>query len=391
VLIERKLGDKIKKSSLSYPIVIVTGPRQSGKTTLVKNLFPHYKYISLEDMDNREYAINDPRGFLSVKERGIIIDEVQNVPMLLSYIQTMVDSSGKEGQFILTGSQNILLHSYISQSLAGRASILKLLPFSIEELNNHKITFSKYEDLMYKGFYPRIYDKKLNPTEWYSNYVLTYIERDVRQLKNISNLNLFQKFIRICAGRAGQLLNYSSIANEIGVSHQTVSSWLSILEMSYIVFFVQPYHTNYNKRIVKMPKLYFHDPGLLCYLLGINNKSQVETNYLKGALFENLIFSELMKNYYNRGLEPKSYFWRDKTGHEIDAIIETDKINAVEIKAGRTINSDFFNNLKYWQNITNNEKENAYLIYGGKEIQKREYGNVAGWNDCYKLFNRLLS
>jgi uncharacterized protein len=301
-----------------------------------------------------------------------------------------VDKTNKSGQFIITGSQNMLMNHQVSQSLAGRASIIKLLPFCMEELEKYPDQPSEYVEFIYKGFYPRIFDMKLNPTEWYSNYVQTYIERDVRQLKNITDLGLFQKFLRLCAGRTGQMVNYSSLANDVGVSHHTIRSWLSILEMSYIIYFLRPYYNNYNKRLVKMPKLYFYDTGLLCYLLNINNINQVEIFYLKGALFENMILSEIIKCYYNANKDPRVFFWRDKVGHEIDCIIETDKLIALEMKSGKTIGSEFFNNLNYWNNLSKSDKENSYLIYGGVEHQTRESGKVVSWKKIYRTFNKLI-
>ncbi len=324
-MITRVISDKLKSLYRKFPVVSVVGPRQSGKTTLVKNVFPRLKYVSLEELDNREFALRDPRGFLSTYDNGAIIDEAQRVPDLFSYIQTEVDKKDSPGQFILTGSQNILLHENVSQTLAGRVAILRLLPFSLEELKNTPYGSWQSDRYIYTGFYPRIYDKKINPADWYPNYIQTYVEKDVRLMKNISDLNTFQKFIKLCAGRTGQILNLSSLGNECGITHNTAKSWLSILEAGYIIFLLKPYHKNFNKRLIKMPKLYFYDTGLACFLLGIQNTSQLATHYLRGSLFESFVLSELIKERFNKGIEPNCYYWRDKTGNEIDCVIETGK------------------------------------------------------------------
>jgi uncharacterized protein len=384
--IKRGMADKLKKLFKQYPIVTIIGPRQSGKTTLVKNEFPNLEYISLEDPDNREFALNDPRGFLDTYKSGVILDEVQRVPEVIPYLQTLVDLKNKAGQYVLTGSQNYLIHEKISQSLAGRTAILKLLPFSLEEIKGTKYFKDNYKHYLQKGFYPGIYEKELEPTNWYSFYVQTYIERDVRQIKNISDLNTFQKFIRLCAGRVGQILNLSSLANDVGISNNTVRSWLSILEMSFIIFLLQPYHNNFNKRLIKNSKLYFYDVGLVSYLLGIDNIKQIDTHYLKGSLFENYVISEILKYYYNLTKEPRCYFWRDKTGHEIDCLIESIDLMAIEIKAGSTISDHFFSNLDFFNKISSNSSKNSFVIYTGNTSQTRAKGSVLSWKEIGKLF-----
>jgi len=388
-MIKRIISAKLKKLSLKFPVVSVVGPRQSGKTTLVKNVFPETDYVSLEDPDTREFALKDPRGFLATYSKSVIIDEAQRAPELFSYIQTAVDRRNKPGQFILTGSQNLLLHSHVSQTLAGRVAILKLLPFSIEELKNSRYEQKQSEEYLIKGFYPRLYDKRIKPADWYPNYIQTYVERDIRLIKNISDLAAFQKFVKMCAGRIGQILNLSSLGNDCGISHNTARAWLAILESSYIVFLLEPYHKNFNKRLVKMPKLYFYDTGLACSLLGIRNKTQLNTHYLKGGLFESFILSEMVKDKFNRAIEPGYYYWRDKVGHEIDCITETSgAVLPIEIKSGKTVTDDYFNGLKYWAKLTGQSGKNSYLIYNGDEDQKRTFANVVSWKNISRIIQR---
>ncbi|MFA4982210.1 MAG: ATP-binding protein [Candidatus Omnitrophota bacterium] len=381
-MITRTISKKLHDLALKFPVVSVTGPRQSGKTTLVKNVFPKLAYVSLEDLDTREFAEIDPRGFLSTYDKGVIIDEVQRVPKLFSYIQTQVDKKKSAGQFILTGSQNILLHEHVSQTLAGRAAILKLLPFSIEELEKTSYRIKDIDDYLFKGFYPRIYDKKIPPSDWYANYIQTYVERDVRLIKNIGDLNVFQKFLKLCAGRIGQILNLSSLGNECGITHNTAKAWISILESCYIIFLLAPYYKNFNKRLVKMPKLYFYDPGLACSLLGLRARGQVATHYLRGSLFESALISELIKERYNRGEESGCYFWRDKTGNEVDCVLDVSgTLLSIEIKSGKTVTGDFFDGLKYWAKVAGENGKKAYLVYGGSENQKRDFANVISWKN----------
>lgn len=382
-MIERTIGSTLIHLSKKFPVVAILGPRQSGKTTLAKYLFPKKAYVSLEDLDMREAAKDDPRGFLASYQEGAIFDEIQRVPHLLSYLQTFVDERQKPGLFVITGSQNILLQEHLSQTLAGRAVILKLLPFSFEEIKSIKDYAPKtLEGYLFRGGYPRIYDKKLKPPEWYPSYTETYLERDVRMIKNISDLHLFQKFVKLCAGRVGQLLNLSSIGNECGLSHNTARSWLSILETSYLVFLLKPHHENFNKRIIKMPKLYFYDTGLLCSLLGIHHANQLNTHYLKGSIFESFVVSELIKKKFNRGENSNIYFWRDKSGYEIDVVIEeNNQLYPLEIKVGKTVNRDFFKNLEYWNKISKWKSKKQFLVYGGEQRQERNQVKIIGWQD----------
>jgi predicted AAA+ superfamily ATPase len=394
MIIKRTLGNKLKQLWSKFPVISLTGPRQSGKTTLLKNTFDHLDYVSLEDMDNREFAQNDPRGFLSNYNKGVIIDEAQRVPNLFSYIQTVVDTHNKAGMFILSGSQNFLLNEKISQSLSGRVAILNLLPFSIEELQGTSFeeTLSQYCTALFKGFYPRIYDFQLDPRDWYPGYVQTYLERDVRQIKNITDLGLFRRFMRLCAGRNGQVLNLSALAVDCGITHNTVKSWLSILEASFIIFLLKPHFKNFSKRLIKMPKLYFFDQGLVCYLLGIENERQVETHYLRGALFESMVISEFFKYRFNRGHDPNCYYWRDKTGHEIDCILESgETLIPVEMKSGETVKNAFFNELAYWNSLSGQNPDKSFLIYGGDKKEKRSRGNVLAWRYAVEVFNAFVN
>jgi uncharacterized protein len=308
-MINRILGQKIKESAQKMPIIAITGPRQSGKSTLIQALFPDHTYQNLEDPELRQFAISDPRGFLQSQKGNVILDEVQYVPHLFSYVQVISDRDKIPGQFILSGSQNFQLMESISQSLAGRVSIFNLLPFSLEEIENTSFQMGTYEEYIIKGFYPRIYDLDLAPYRWLQDYLRTYVERDLRQLLNIGDLGIFRQFLEICAGRIGQLVNLTEIGNQIGVSYQTVNKWLSILETSFICYTLRPYHKNFNKRIVKSPKLYFYDTGLACALLNLKSVDELNSHFAKGTLFENFILNEVMKNQLNRDLPAKNYFW----------------------------------------------------------------------------------
>ena len=362
-----------------FPVIMLTGPRQSGKTTLVKSVFDDLPYVNLEDIDMRNNALNDPRGFLTNFPDGAVLDEVQRVPELFSYLQHIVDEK-KNIQFILTGSQNFLLLQNITQSLAGRAMILKLLPFSLRELFNEGIDFNKYEDAIFKGSYPGIYDRDISPRFFYPSYTETYIEKDVRQIKNIENLNSFTRFIQLCAGRTGQILNMNSLALDAGISLNTAKSWLSVLKASYIVYFLQPYYKNFNKRIIKSPKLYFYDTGLVCSLLGIENENQLSNYYAKGALFENLIINEFMKTGLHRGFTPNLYFWQNKTKQEVDLVVEQGgNTTAWEIKSTMTMNDNHFSNLKYWQKLSGESTDKLNVAYGGDTNLKTDKGNYVSW------------
>ncbi len=386
-MLKRILKEKLVALSDQFPVVTLTGPRQSGKTTLVQQAFPDWEYVSLEELDNREFAENDPRGFLSTYSRRVLIDEAQRVPALFSYLQGAVDWNNRTGQYVLTGSQNFLLHEKISQSLAGRTAVLRLLPFSLEELPKKK-TGGKVQDFLFRGFYPRPVVQSVAPADWYRSYVQTYLERDLRLIKNIPDLGLFQKFVRLCAGRIGQLLNFSSLALDCGISPNTARSWISLLESSYLVFLLQPHFRNFNKRLVKMPKLFFYDTGLACYLLGLESPAQIQTHYLKGSLFESFVISELIKFRSHRGLEPNCFFWRDKAGHEIDCLLDFgDRLVPVEIKSGETISSGFFEGLNYWNRIAEADPRQGFLIYAGTRREERSQARVLGWDKAWEVFN----
>lgn len=376
-MIRRILAPTFIELAGQYPVVTVTGPRQSGKTTLCRATFPEKPYVNLEAPDTREFARSDPRGFLAAYKNGAILDEIQRVPELLSYLQPMVDENPVPGRFILTGSQQFEVMTTIAQSLAGRTALLKLLPLSMEELAAAGIQLPVDQQIL-TGFYPRIYDTKLDPTQALGNYLETYVERDIRQLINIKDLALFEKFVRLCAGRVGQLLNLQSLGNDVGISHTTARSWLTLLEASYVVYVLQPWHSNVSKRQIKSPKLFFYDVGLAAYLLGIENESHVSRHPLRGNLFENLIVIETLKYRYNRGKRSNIYFWRDAKGNEIDLVIESGPdIVAVEIKAGATVSGDWFKGLHtFAAKLPAPPKANA-LIYGGTEQQRRS--DVTVW------------
>jgi uncharacterized protein len=373
-MLKRSLTSKLISLYKQFPIVAVLGPRQSGKTTLVRSSFPDLPYFNMENPSHLSFALEEPDTFLNAHKNGMIIDEVQRAPQLFSYLQVISDERNKPGQFILIGSHNILLNEKISQSLAGRVALTTLLPLSLKEIDT-ELTIS---EAIFKGFYPRLYANLIDPLDFYPNYINTYVEKDVRQIKNVTDLSQFQKFMRLCAGRVGQVFNVASLARDCGITAITANQWLSILEMSFIIFRLQPHHQNYNKRLVKAPKLYFYDTGIAANLLGINDQANVEAHFAKGCLFENMIISDLIKQVLNQGRQPHFYYWRDKVGHEIDLIIEDgDNVIPIEIKSGKTINSDFFKNINYWKNISHKEK--AFIIYGGNEEQRRSAGHIISW------------
>ena len=370
-MIKRDLLKLVKTMSKKMPIVSIVGPRQSGKTTLAQMAFPKYDYVNLESPDEMERALQDPREFLSQHKTGLIIDEAQRFPELFSYIQTISDKNKKPGEFIISGSQNLLLSSSISQSLAGRVFLSELLPFTLNELDKSDKRLKSADDYIYTGFYPRIYDMDIDPIYFYPSYVQTYLERDVRQITDVSNINLFQRFIKLAAGRVGQIINYSSISNELGIDQKTVKSWFSILEASYICYFVQPHFGNYTKRLIKSPKLYFYDTGLVCSLLGIRKKGDLKNHWARGSLFENLIISDVVKTYANEGVKAPVYYWRDSSGNEIDMIIdEGDGVKIYEIKSSTTFNSSFHKNFASYLSQNVNVKK-AAVIYNGKVSGKQ--------------------
>ncbi|MBA3065247.1 ATP-binding protein [bacterium] len=385
-MIKRTVSSRVIRYSKQYPVIMITGPRQSGKTTIAKALFPRKKYISLEAMEIREYAAADPKGFLAQCPDGAIIDEVQRVPLLTSYIQTIVDEKDKAGMFILTGSQSFELMSSLSQSLAGRMAIVRLLPFSLEEAYGGPVK-NKIEEILYRGFYPRIHDKKLNPTEASSFYTSAYIERDIRSIIKVQDLLRFETFLKLCAGRTGQLLNLTSLGNDCGISHNTAKSWITLLEASFIIKLLPPYHANLNKRLVKSPKLYFIDTGLAAFLMGINAPGQIAAHPLRGNLFETFVFSELLKARYNEGKTENLYFFRDSHGVEVDFIIEEGNVlHCYEAKSSATLNPEMLNGLFF---LKKNIKKEIILnvIYGGDESCKREGVMVQAWNTGFKKAN----
>jgi len=392
MLIKRALEDKVLEAASEFPVIAIVGPRQSGKTTLSQITFPKHRYISLEDYDIRTLAQTDPRKFLSEypTEFGIILDEIQHVPELLSYMQTIVDREKKNGYFIVTGSQNFLVDEVITQTLAGRMAVLTLLPLSISELENSDLLPAKIETLVYKGSYPRVYAADVSVDRLYANYIRLYVERDVRQIKNVSDLRMFQKFMRLCAGRIGQVLNLTSLGNDCGINHSTAKAWISLLETSYVVFLLYPYYKNFGKRLIKSPKLYFIDTGIACSLLKIRSAQELSDHYLRGGLTESLIISDFLKQQHNLDQQPSLYFWRDNTGNEIDCIIDESKYPiSVEIKAGKTVAPDFFKEINYWNRITNNPQAPKYLVYGGTENQSWPQAKVLSWKSAGNLIKDL--
>ena len=384
-MFKRKLQQKMLSLAEKFQVITLTGPRQSGKTTLVQATFPNLPYVSLEEPDIRQIALTDPRGFLANYTEGAVLDEVQHAPELFSYIQSLVDGD-RNIQFVLTGSSNFLLMEKISQTLAGRTAILHLLPFSIAELKPNIPAFERYESLIYKGQYPRIYDRDIAPRDFYPSYIQTYVEKDVRLMKNIGNINTFIRFVQLCAGRTGQLVNYAGLASDAGISPNTAKAWLSILESSYIVYQLAPYHRNFNKRIVKSSKLYFYDTGLACSLLGIRDEEQVALHYMKGALFENLVINEFIKASIHRGEQPKTYFWQDNQGKEIDCLlVDGEKALPIEIKAGKTMSNSYFTNLQYWRKLAGAPDDYGHVVYGGEQTLKTSYGQFTSWRDLETL------
>ena len=382
--IPRQAEARLLDFARGYPVVVVTGPRQSGKSTLVRHTFPDHAYVSLEDLDQREFAEDDPRGFLAQFPDGAILDEAQRCPSLFSYLQTRVDATQRPGAFILTGSQQFGLMSGITQSLAGRAALLTLLPLSFEELQAARKADDDLDVVLFTGAYPPIFDRNLEPRPWYGNYVRTYLERDVRQLIRVQDLRQFQRFLRLCAGRCGQLLNLSSLASECGITHNTARAWMSVLEASYIVHLLPPHHRNFNKRLVKTPKLYFLDTGLASWLLGIHTPGQLTTHVQRGALFETWVIGELLKARYNAGEVSNLYFWRDRSGHEVDLLIEHGAVlSPLEIKSGQTVNPDYFKGLDFWRRLAGDSTGPAWLIYGGNRRQKRSDVTVVPWKGLH--------
>ncbi|TET33095.1 MAG: ATP-binding protein [Planctomycetota bacterium] len=396
-MIRRTLEKKLKSAASRFPVVSVTGPRQSGKTTLVQAAFKNYEYVSLELPDQRDFALEDPRGFLRQFDGPVILDEVQRTPDLFSYIQGFVDENrDRTGQYILSGSQNFLLLQSISQSLAGRCAVLHLLPFSQAELAGRQAISveglgktapkkarppkQNLMEVLFTGFYPRIHDKKIPPSDWLGSYYETYLERDVRNVLNVGDLDTFSRFIRLCAGRNGQLLNLSGLANDCGVTHTTARRWISVLEASFIVILLRPHHKNFGKRLIKSPKLYFLDTGLLCFLLRIQSPREIYHRAERGAVFETFVISELCKNFMHRGERPRLNFWRDSAGHEIDCLVDLGiNLIPVEVKSAQTVASDFFKGIDYWRDLSGSAQGRAALIYGGDSAFRRKGVVVYPW------------
>lgn len=374
-MIARQIALKINEMLSKYPIVSLMGPRQAGKTTLAKMVRPEYQYVTLENLSTRQFAQQDPKGFLETYRNGVILDEVQYVPELFSYLQVYTDERNRKGEYILTGSQNFLMMEQITQSLAGRVALFNLLPFSWNELQGTEYQPKSWEEYVITGSYPRKLVEDIDATSFYDNYLRTYIERDVRQVKNITDLGLFQRFIQLLAGRIGQLFNQNSLGGELGIDNKTVNAWLSVLETSFVAFRLQPYFNNFSKRVVSTPKVYFYDVGLAAYLLGIRTEAELDLHFAKGMLFENLVINELQKNVFNTGTQPRFYFWRDYSQHEVDLLIQDGtQLKAVEIKSGKTIQPDFFKGLNQFEKIA--PEAHRILIYGGDEYQKRSQALV---------------
>ncbi|MFM9950061.1 MAG: ATP-binding protein [Saprospiraceae bacterium] len=384
-MIPRIAAEKVKSLAKSFKAVAIIGARQSGKTTLAMSCFPDKTYVSLENPDTRNFALEDPRNFLKKYQNGAILDEVQRTPELLSYLQQILDESEEKGKFILTGSNNFLLQEKITQSLAGRAAYIDLLPFSISEMESIPHALDDLNTVMFKGGFPPVQADRIAPNDWFGAYLRTYVERDVRQIKNVSNLLLFEKMLSLCAGRIGQMLNYSNLANEIGMDVKTIQAWIGILQAGYHVFLLPPYFQNFNKRIVKTPKLYFYDTGLACYLLQISSPEQLFQHPYRGAIFENFIVSELLKNRFNQGKRSNLYFWRDSTGNEMDVVIDEGiYLHPIEIKSTATVSGISFKNIQFWQTLTG--RQASTLIYGGDDTQiRKDEVTVQSWRNVSSL------
>ena len=380
-LLPRDAAATLRRLARGFPAAAVTGPRQSGKTTLVRTTFPGKAYVSLEDPDERAHALEDPRGFLARFPRGAILDEAQRAPALFSYLQTRLDERRAAGQFVLTGSQQFGLMAGITQSLAGRVGILHLLPIALAELKAQGRLGAALPAVLFRGLYPPLVSRRVTPTQWYASYVATYVERDVRQVAAISDLAAFRRFLRMCAARCGQLLNLSGLANDCAISHVTARAWLTVLEASYIVHLLPPYHVNLGKRLVKTPKLYFHDTGLAAYLLDIREPRQLETHPARGALFESLLVSEWLKHRFNRALPSNAFFWRDNVGNEIDLLLEHGRgLQPVEMKSGQTPSGDYFAALRKWLAWAGPRARRPTVVYGGSRAMERDGVRLLPWS-----------
>lgn len=390
--IKRALQPILERMASQFPIVAILGPRQSGKTTLAKETFPNYTYVSLEDLDMRRIAQEDPRKFFAsfAQSEGLIIDEMQNVPDLFSYLQGIVDEVHRPGRFIITGSQNFSMLESISQSLAGRITLLTLLPLTVDELRQANILPS-LEELLFKGCYPRLYSQPIDPEVWLKDYITTYVERDVRQLLKIGNILSFQKFITLCAARIGNTLNFADLARDADISPNTAKAWFSILEASYILFQLAPHYNNYSKRVVQTTKLYFHDTGLACSLLGVQSAQELFDHPLRGHLFESFAINEMFKYRYNMHKKPHLFYWRDVDKHEVDCVFEKryDTLIPVEIKSSMTFNNGLLKGLSQWQQIANLENTPAYLIYAGNTNLQYMHYQIFTWDNIKTLMLKL--
>jgi len=382
-MIPRRLADVVQTYASEFKIVAILGPRQAGKTTLARHLFKNKPYVNLEEPDSRNFAEEDPRGFLNRFPEGAVIDEAQRCPQLFSYLQPRVDASHRRGEFILTGSQQLGMMETITQSLAGRVGTVSLLPFSYTELKNAELQPESIEEALFRGGYPPLYDiPRADPQRWLNSYLRTYVERDVRSALNVRDLSMFQRFLGLCAGNVGQLLNTERLGADCGISHNTARSWLSVLEAGFVVFLLQPHHANFRKRLVKTPKLYFYDTGLLTRLLAVETPQQLQVHPLRGSIFENWIVTELMKEYLHRGQEPRLYFWRDSHGHEIDILRDTGLHYQVwECKSGMTYRTEWTEDLEYWQALAGVVAGEKRVAYGGDESFVRKGVRVVSWKD----------
>lgn len=380
--IKRQIQSSMESLLGKYPILAITGPRQSGKTTLLKSILPEYGYVSLEDTNQRSFATTDPVGFLKKYDSKVIFDEVQQAPILFSYLQTIVDKRGSMGEFILSGSQNFHLLEKITQSLAGRVAIFRLFPFDIGELKEAGLLPSDWKSLIINGFYPAVYSRELNPSIFYSNYIQTYIDRDVTELTKVQDMRLFRNFLALCAARTGQLINLNDLSRDCGISQPTAKSWLSILESSYIVFQLQPYFENFSKRIVKTPKLYFYDTGLVAFLLGLRLADDMVDFSLSGNLFENMMVADMVKKNHHQYALLDYWFWRDSSGNEVDLLTKRGgSFDIFEVKSSQTVLPKSFEGLDYFSDITRGQVKNQTLIYGGEENEDRTKYWVRSWKN----------
>lgn len=391
--IKRELEKIIKNGALQVPVIAIIGPRQSGKSTLAKKIFKNHTYLDMQDAELFDFAKTDPKGFLNAykNEHGLIIDEAQYVPQLFSQIKVEADKNVKSGYFVLSGSQNFLLHEKINESLAGRVYFYKLLPLSIAELAQAQLEVENVEDQIFKGFYPRVYQLIVNAQDYYENYISTYVERDIRTIRNIDNILVFKRFMQLCALRIGTTLNIADVAGKCGIAVSTAKSWLSLLETSFVLFLLPSYHDNLGKRLIKSPKLFFYDVGLAVSLMAISREAVIKERSIYGALFENMVIVDIMKNCLNRGLRANLTFLRDSNQKEIDLIVELNgKMVPIEIKASQTMNDSFFETLTWFQGQTSNQSE-AVVIYGGNQNQTRTKGRVVSWKNIRALVDFLES